>query len=483
MNEAQLTQRFLKEGENTVRSQERLVSAVDKALKESSGRTLSQFDKVKLATVINNVSDLMMMNEAEGTQVTDIAKKAEFLNLVICTWAKSTLPQSTLTFAMGQETSVVYYLAYKYDSNKGGIEKGDTLNTYDRYWVEDSKVESASKYASEVIDAESIDIAATGTYQFEFTPIIPKGQAAGVDSFNANYDISGDCDGIVITSGNDTYEDDGQGNIYKTGTPGTTVATIDYTTGVLTSTTLAVTDGTVAYRYNNQIAPVKVPKLKLETTKLILNARAYTLNYEYSTFAAFNLLRSQNVDLKDLLGEGAANELVAEIDSLVYQDFIKAANTNNVALTFNMTPTGYYSERDYMQSFGLRLVQLQQLIFNKTRKIRPNVGILGTNGAYLARNLDGFTSQEEANPIGVHVIGNYKGITLIENPFQDVDLNILTYKGSEFTGSYAVGEYMPVVQTQLLQYEDFRNTSSLATMMAKKTLNTNFFAKLTITHN
>ena len=286
MNEAQLTQRFLKEGENTVRSQERLVSAVDKALKESSGRTLSQFDKVKLATVINNVSDLMMMNEAEGTQVTDIAKKAEFLNLVICTWAKSTLPQSTLTFAMGQETSVVYYLAYKYDSNKGGINKGDLLNTYDRYWVEDSKVESASKYASEVIDAESFDVAAAGTYQFEFAPIVPKGQAAGVDAYNANYDINGVSAGIVITSGNDTYEDDGNGNIYKTGTPATTVATIDYTTGLLTSTTLAVTDGTVAYSYNNQIAPVKVPKLKLETTKLILNAKAYALNYEYSTFAA-----------------------------------------------------------------------------------------------------------------------------------------------------------------------------------------------------
>ena len=482
MNEAQLTQRFLKEGENTIRSQERLVSAVDKALKESSGRTLSQFDKVKLATVINNVSDLMMMNEAEGTQVTDIAKKAEFLNLVICTWAKSTLPQSTLTFAMGQETSVVYYLAYKYDSNKGGIEKGDILNTYDRYWVEDSKVESASKYASEVIDAETFDVAAAGTYQFEFAPIVPKGQASGVDSFNANYDITAVSDGIIITSGNDTYEDDGNGNITKTGSS-TVVATVDYTTGLLTSTTLAVTDGTVAYSYNNQIAPVKVPKLKLETTKLILNAKAYTLNYEYSTFAAFNLLRSQNVDLKDLLGEGAANELVAEIDSLVYQDFIKAANASGIALTFEMTPTGYYSERDYMQSFGLRLVQLQQLMFNATRKIRPNVGILGTNGAYLARNLDGFTSQEEANPIGIHVIGTYKGITLIENPFQNTDLCILTYKGSEFTGSYAVGEYMPVVQTQLLQYEDFRNTSSLATMMAKKTLNPKFFAKLTITHN
>ena len=148
-----------------------------------------------------------------------------------------------------------------------------------------------------------------------------------------------------------------------------------------------------------------------------------------------------------------------------------------------MNPTGYYSEHEFIQSFGLRLVQAQQLIFNKTRKIRPNVAILGNNGAYLARNLDGFVSTESANDQGIHQIGTYKGIVLIENPFMDVDLNILTFKGSEFTGSYAVGEYMPVVQTPLLQYESFRNTSSLATMMSKKTLNTNFFAKVLITHN
>ena len=105
------------------------------------------------------------------------------------------------------------------------------------------------------------------------------------------------------------------------------------------------------------------------------------------------------------------------------------------------------------------------------------------NGAYLARQLDGFTSQEQSNPVGVHVIGSYRGLTLIENPFQDEDLCILTFKGNDFTGSYAVGEYMPVVQTQLLQYEDFRNTSSLATMISKKMLNTNFFAEVTITHD
>ena len=463
MNEQALITKALKEGEAVVKRQDRLVSAVDKVLKES-GRTLTSLDKVKLATVIDNVTNLLMLEEADGVQVTDIAKKAEFLNLVVTTWAKSTLPVSTMTFAMGQETSIVYYLAYQYDTNKGGIKQGDQLNSYDQYWTDDDKIDSASKYASSIIDVETVGaLAATNEYKIEFTPVV-EGTVK------------------IEDTGDVTYVDQA-GSIYKfedEAITGDALATIDYTTGIITSTTLALTEATISYEYNNQIAPVQVPRIKLQTTKLVLNAKAYTLNYEYSTFAAYNLLRSQNVDLKDLLGEGAANELVAEIDALVYNDFANSGTT--LSVTFNMNPTGYYDERLYMQSFGLRLVQAQQLVFRKTRKIRPNVVILGTNGAYVARNLEGFVSQEQANPVGIHVIGTYKGMTLIENPFQDEDLNILTYKGNDFQGSYAVGDYMPVIQTQLLQYEDFRNTASLATMKAKKMLNNKFFAEVIITH-
>ena len=249
MNEQALVQKVLKEGEAIVKRQDRLVSAVDKVLKES-GRTMTTLDKVKLATVIDNVSNLLMMNEAEGTQVTDIAKKAEFLNLVVTTWAKSTLPVSTMTFAMSQETSVVYYLSYQYDTTKGGITKGDNLNSYDQYWVDDTKVESASKYASSEIDVETVgSMVAAGTYQIEFTPVVA-GSIRIEDTGNVTYV---DKDGEIFK------EEDGA-------ITGGALGTIDYTTGVITSTTLALTEATMSYEYNNQISPVKVPQLKLKDT-------------------------------------------------------------------------------------------------------------------------------------------------------------------------------------------------------------------------
>lgn len=460
MNETKLVQKILKEGEAVVKRQDRLVSAVDKVLKES-GKPMNNLDKIKLATVIDNVSNLMMLNESDGTQVTDIAKKNEFLNLVVTTFAKSTLPATTMTFAMTQESSIVYYLAYKYDTTKGGITKGDTFNAVNQYWVDTDDVGSAARFASNEIDIETIgEVAAAGTYKFEFTPVLP-----GT---------------IKITDGEKEYTDKDGGIFDKT----TKIAEIDYTTGILTveAEKSLTKNAVVEYEYDNYTnTPIQVPKLKLEVSKLSLNAKPYTLGYEYNTFAAYNLLRSQNVDLKDLLGEGVSNELVSEIDALVYEDFAKSGT--NLSVSWNMTPEQYYDEKLYMQSFGLRLVQAQQLVFNKTRKIRPNVCILGTNGSYVARNLDGFKSTEVAGAVGVHVIGEYKGLLMVENPFQDEDLNILTWKSGDFSGSYAVGEYLPVIQTPLLQYENFQNKSSVATVKARKMLNTDFFAEVIITHS
>ena len=279
MNEASLTQKFLKEGQAIVNRNNKLVSAVEKALKESSNRNLSNLDKVKLATVIDNVSNLLMMNEADShTEVKDIAKKQEFLNLVVCTWAKSTLPVATMTFAMTQETSVVYYLAYKYANNKGGVHAGDLLNgatadddkvTADSYWNQPSTQTSPewnfdpasrarSLYASEEIEGETIGaVAAAGTYQVEFTPVTPGS--------------------VAIVDGSDEYADDGEGKI-KLGS--TDKGTIDYNTGIITlGSGVSLTDATLNYAYNNQDCPVQVPQLKLEVTKLLLNARAYTLGY------------------------------------------------------------------------------------------------------------------------------------------------------------------------------------------------------------
>lgn len=80
--------RYLIEGEAMVKKHSRLISAVDRALKENAnyGRGLDQYRKVSLAQMLENTANaydtMKRLNEASGVQVTDIAGKNDYLNLI-----------------------------------------------------------------------------------------------------------------------------------------------------------------------------------------------------------------------------------------------------------------------------------------------------------------------------------------------------------------------------------------------------------------
>jgi hypothetical protein len=79
---------YLIEGEAMVKKHSRLISAVDRALKENAsyGKGLDQYRKVNLAQMLENTANVYdtvkRLNEANGVQVTDIASKNDYLNLV-----------------------------------------------------------------------------------------------------------------------------------------------------------------------------------------------------------------------------------------------------------------------------------------------------------------------------------------------------------------------------------------------------------------
>lgn len=80
---------YLSEGQALLKKHSRRISAVSKALKESAafGAELDNDKKISLAVMLENVSrdfdcrSPKIMTES-GTQVVDIAKKNEYLNLI-----------------------------------------------------------------------------------------------------------------------------------------------------------------------------------------------------------------------------------------------------------------------------------------------------------------------------------------------------------------------------------------------------------------
>ena len=198
---------YLTENEHLLRKHSRMISAVSKALKENAnyGRELDEFKKSNLAVMLENVSHAFdvraKLTEAQGTQVGDIAKKNDYLNLISAVMPTLVAEDLVNVQPLKQKAGVVYYLKNVFDDNKGAIKKGDVISSFVRVYVEDSKLNSAFNYTSETVDSEEL-VVTDGSAKLAWVPVVP---------------------GSVRLA--DGTTDDGEGHI------GT--ATIDYETGVI----------------------------------------------------------------------------------------------------------------------------------------------------------------------------------------------------------------------------------------------------------
>ena len=116
---------YLKEGEELVKKHDRMISAVDKALKESAafGGGLDSEKKISLAIMLDNVSRNFDANAPKvltesGTQVVDIAKKNEYLNLVAAVMPTLVAEDVVSVQPLKQKAGVVYYMTATEDKSQ-----------------------------------------------------------------------------------------------------------------------------------------------------------------------------------------------------------------------------------------------------------------------------------------------------------------------------------------------------------------------------
>ena len=263
---------YLTENEHLLRKHSRMISAVNKALKENAnyGRELDEFKKSNLAVMLENVSHAFDVRaklvEAQGTQVGDIAKKNDYLNLISAVMPTLVAADLVNVQPLKQKAGVVYYLKNVFDDNKGKIEKGDVISSFERVYVENDKLDSAFKYTSETVEAEAL-VVEGGTAKLAWTPVVP---------------------GSVKIGGN---TDDGAGNIGS--------AKIDYETGVITG--LSGSNLEADYEHDMYAAPIRVPRIKTIVTDITVTARPRKLATAFSLDAAYDLQMTQNVDLQSII--------------------------------------------------------------------------------------------------------------------------------------------------------------------------------------
>lgn len=458
---------YLKEGEALVKKYDRMVSAVDKALKESAafGEGLNSERKMSLAIMLDNVSRNFDANAPRvitesGTQVVDIAKKNEYLNLVAAVMPTLVAEDVVSVQPLKQKAGVVYYMKHVYDSNRGKIEVGDNISNYIQVGPDASKIPNAFDYSSERIEGEVVVPAADNkSFVLAWTPVVP-----GSVTFN---------DG--------TYDntDDGEGNIVANGA---NVGTIDYATGTVTMTAATtITDNEVSYAQDLFTAPVNAPAIRTIIADVTITARPRKLKTGFSMDAAYDLAATQNIDLQTLLQATATDEIRAEIDGEILNDLGNSGTTMSVS--FNMPVPFGINKHDHYESFYQVLVAGANKVYQKTRRVTPNIVIVGEYAANIIETMDKFKAAPSLNTAGPHIMGTLAGrFLIVKNPYYASNKFTIVYRGDvTLDTGYVYAPYMPITATQYIMDSTFFGHQGYATSYGKRLVAPEFFCNGLIT--
>lgn len=455
--------RYLKEGEVLVKRHDRMISAVNKALKENAafGKEMDVFQKTNLAVMLENVERdfdyRAQLNEATGVQVGDIARKNDYLNLIAAVMPTLVAEEIVSVQPLKQKAGVVFYMKHVYDSNKGLIKQGDNISSFKQVGPDIEKYPSSIEYSSEDVTDEAVVVSSQAT-KLSWTPVI-----AGSVNF---------------TVGGVAYIDNGQGKIVKKD-DSSEVGDIDYGTGEITNLTVTPTE--VSYQLDLLTAPVNVPAVKTVVTDITVTARPRKLKTGFSIDAAFDLMATQNIDLQTVLQATATDEIRSEIDGEILQDLRNSGTTLQVS--FNQPVPFGISKLQHYEAFYQTIVEGANKIYNKTRRITGNFVIVGENAANIIETHPKFKAAASINEAGPHIMGTLGGrFLIVKNPYFGANDFVIGYKGDVvFDGGYVYAPYMPITATQFLMDETFYGRQGFATSYAKKLVANEFFCQGLIT--
>lgn len=448
---------YLKEGEALVQKHSRMISAVDKALKESAafGSGLDTERKMSLAIMLDNVSRNFDANAPRvltesGTQVVDIAKKNEYLNLVAAVMPTLVAEDVCSVQPLKQKAGVVYYMKHVYDSNRGKIAQGDRISDFTQVGPDADKIPNAFDYSAETIEGEQVvQEATTGNFTLAWLPVVP-GSVKFTDNASKN------------------YTDDGAGNIVS---EGANKGTIDYATGLVTFTskiTLAAGEE-VSYKQDLFTAPVNAPAIKTVIADVTITARPRKLKTGFSMDAAYDLAATQNIDLQTLLQATATDEIRAEIDGEILNDMGNSGTS--LSVSFNKPVPFGINKHDHYESFYQVLVEAANKVYQKTRRVTPNIVIVGEQAANIIETMDKFKAAASLNTAGPHIMGTLNNrFMIVKNPYFASNKFTMVYRGDvTLDTGYVYAPYMPITATQFLLGADFFGSQGYATSYRKET--------------
>ena len=361
-------------------------------------------------------------------------------------------------------TGEVFYLNFKYGSNKGTIKAGDMMISATTGATDDTL------YSSQEVGSEEIGALVTGTTTYEFylsyTPV-----TAG---------------SVNLSTGSGTITDNGDGTLTGGAGSNLTTGTIDYATGKLNLTFSAIAadatlSGSYSFQYGNMDVDGNIPQVDVDLASATISSVTRSLRARWMFDAAFELLQVHGINSDEEIAKAMAAEIRHEIDGEIMNDLWTQAAAGGAVFNWSKTPGTGVSYKDHKDTFVDTLIAMSNAIFKDTMRAEGNFVVAGINAASLIESIgDGrFQASADALKPGPHVIGTLDGRwKIIKNPFYEPDSFVVGYKGGSYLeGGYVYAPFLPLYTTPTMMLDDFVNRKGCRTIYGKKMLNPHFYAK------
>ena len=386
-------------------------------------------------------------------------------------------------------TGLVYYLRFRYSSNKGSTRGADNNGGYPA-----DDVNTLMQRASGDIN---LDIMYSHQYvQNESTSVDPGSDATSVFSPLEHTPIlGGTVTGTVYvgTTAVQTFviSQTGSFTFSQIGVPSTFVTggSLNLTTGDLTlSWNGAPSSNHVvcSYEYNMECQQ-DLPEINLNVESEEIVAKTRKLKAVWSYEAQQDLRSQFNLDTEQELTSVLAQEINLEIDREILTDLRLNAGTIS-AWDFNTAMGGTLKEK--YESLFIKIVEVSNVIHRKTLRgganwivCSPEVASIfetATAGFAPAMNADGWTGA-----LGVQYVGTVNARwRLYVDPMFPPGQILMGYKGDSYMDTgYFYMPYVPLTQTAtVLDPDSFCPRKGILTRYGKKMLRegARFYARLSI---
>jgi hypothetical protein len=385
-------------------------------------------------------------------------------------------------------TGLVYYLRFRYSSNKGAIRgannagfPSDDANSLQQ--LADGTANLDIFYSSQFVQNEvsSTDDGADATSTFnplEHTPVLA-GTITGTiyDGTTAIQTFS------VNSSGTFVFSDIG------TPSPKVNAASVVTTTGEITMTWTGGNPGAnhivLSYEYNMECNQ-DLPEVNLVIESEEIAAKTRKLKAVWSYEAQQDLRSQHNLDAEAELTAVLAQEINLEIDREVITDLRNNAGTVS-AWDYN-TALGETIKEKY-ESLYVKIVEVSNVIHRKTLRGGANFIVTSPEVASIFETATaGFApapSETFTSSLGIQYVGTVNNrYRIYKDPLFPTSQLLMGYKGDSYMDSgYFYCPYVPLTQTPVvLDPESFCPRKGILTRYGKKLLRegAKFYARLSI---